>query len=763
MATSVDDDAFGRLVEERRPAVTTWRYASVFAAPHRPEPWWAEREGRECGWLEPGGTDDDRLRVGFDDAGLVVLVEERSFGDRAWSGREVWVPEGDGCWIIEAGFGVPIPAVFRVTLLVDPPGRVETLVWAERAGLDVGIEHWTWADGRPVRGVRAEAGEERWASASAFVAELDEEGRLNRLRRGVDAREFTEANRLAAGEVDGALMSALDDAAAVSCDSVIWRADLHRPEPVLRASADLEEILTDGLTRAVQSAVAAAGVDRPFAVEVRPAGDSDPGRARLPGIVRVASERFRDALRRFSSADGEALRRLWKAVEDGSGAEVKLADHCDAETLAACREINTATAIGRGFDDPDGQRADDVMDAVARRLAVTLNRPGAFRGTADPFLAVVEHGARFADEHGLKLARAAIGEEAVERFVKEMASTVDQRADAERVAGARQDRAELARWLTDRGLGAHAERLAHTVAVDAFRLAVADGEAGAHSRIGGDGLLPPGVPWPRTAAGRPLSFLAGIDLAEFPITDRHAAGPRAGWLLFWADMDDQGEALGFIGEPTPNEEGADARVLWLPAGVAPEPAVPPDDLADEPHVRLPLQHVAGTPQLTLPDGWDVGQELGLGVSEAEAYDEIAALLRYGPPSSDAPDAWFDEDVAIGGGDDARRPHVEGASFATFTFEIVECDPEDFDDAADNDSDVDMDDHAEGFRGLDEPDDWLLGAVSGVQGTGIAPGMVLLLHLGSIEFQDGGAIQFVIPRDALAAADFTQVVTEGDSC
>lgn len=749
MAASIDDDAFGRLVEERRPAVTTWRYASVFAAPHRPEPWWAERWGRECGWLEPGGTDDERLRVGFDNAGGVVLVEERSFGDRAWSGREVWIPDGAGCWIIEAGFGVPIPAVFRVTLLDGPPGRVETLLWAERAGRDVGVEQWTWADGRPVRGVRAEAGEERWASASAFVAELDEEGRLHRLLQGVVAREPTEANRLAAGEVDGALMSALDDAAMLSGDSVIWRADFHRPEPVLRASADLEEILTDGLTRAVQSAVAAAAVDRPFAVEVRPADRSDPGRARLPGIVRAASECFRDEVRRFSSADGEALRRLWKAVEDGSGAEVKLADHCDAETLAACREINTATAIGRRFDDPEGRRADDVMEAVARRLAVTLNRPGAFTGTADPFLAVVEYGPRFADDHGLELARAAIGQEAVERFAKEMASTIDQRSDAARVAGAREDRAELARWLTDRGLGAHAERLAHTVAVDGFRLAVTDDRTSAGSRIGGDGLLPPGASWPRTAAGRPLSFLAGIDLAEFAITDRHGDAPRTGWLLFWADMDDEGEALGFIGEPTPNEEGADARVLWLPAGVMPVPAAPPDDLADEPHVRLPLSHVTGRAQLTLPDAWDIGQELGLGVAEAEAYDEIAAYLRYGPPSFAEPNAWSDEDWT---GPNVVRLQV--------TFEV---DEGYIDEAEEDEIDVEMDDHVESVRGLDEPDDWLLGAVSGVQGVGIAPGMVLLLHLGSIEFQDGGAIQFVIPRDALAAADFTQVITEGDSC
>ena len=62
---------------------------------------------------------------------------------------------------------------------------------------------------------------------------------------------------------------------------------------------------------------------------------------------------------------------------------------------------------------------------------------------------------------------------------------------------------------------------------------------------------------------------------------------------------------------------------------------------------------------------------------------------------------------------------------------------------------------------------MLGHATGVQGHAVEEGTALLLHLGWDEplgfmFQDGGAIQFRIPREALAAADWSRICAEGDS-
>jgi hypothetical protein len=65
------------------------------------------------------------------------------------------------------------------------------------------------------------------------------------------------------------------------------------------------------------------------------------------------------------------------------------------------------------------------------------------------------------------------------------------------------------------------------------------------------------------------------------------------------------------------------------------------------------------------------------------------------------------------------------------------------------------------------DHWVLGAVTGVQGHPAEADTVLLLHVSNewdlqFEFLDGGAIQFRIPRDALAARDWARVVAEPGS-
>jgi Domain of unknown function (DUF1963) len=85
--------------------------------------------------------------------------------------------------------------------------------------------------------------------------------------------------------------------------------------------------------------------------------------------------------------------------------------------------------------------------------------------------------------------------------------------------------------LTVMGLPHEAEHLAHEVAATGLLLEPAHGT---RSRLGGPPLLPAGEPWPATADGVPLSFLAAIELSELP---PDGPLPPAGWLLFFAALD----------------------------------------------------------------------------------------------------------------------------------------------------------------------------------------------------------------------------------
>lgn len=76
-----------------------------------------------------------------------------------------------------------------------------------------------------------------------------------------------------------------------------------------------------------------------------------------------------------------------------------------------------------------------------------------------------------------------------------------------------------------------------------------------HSRLGGTGLLPAGEPWPTRPDGRPLSFVAALDLVELPTL---APLPPDGTLLVYWDFDwYQVEPFDWV---------AGTRVLYLPAG-----------------------------------------------------------------------------------------------------------------------------------------------------------------------------------------------------
>ncbi len=153
-------------------------------------------------------------------------------------------------------------------------------------------------------------------------------------------------------------------------------------------------------------------------------------------------------------------------------------------------------------------------------------------------------------------------------------------------------------------------------------------------------------------------------------------------------------------ESPENVEGAPTRVLYVPAGVELLTAESPDPSL---HV-LVCQHVLGVRQLSLPTDHETPQWLGLDGDAVDVYDEIAGILRYGNEALDF----------------TRGTH------------------------------------------------WVLGALVNVQGHPVKEDTVLLLHLSFDEkldflYLDDGAIQFRIPAAALAAAEWSAVYAESDSC
>jgi Domain of unknown function (DUF1963) len=190
----------------------------------------------------------------------------------------------------------------------------------------------------------------------------------------------------------------------------------------------------------------------------------------------------------------------------------------------------------------------------------------------------------------------------------------------------RNDRESLAALLAERGLAEQAERIANEVAEVGLRLQPATSVK--HSRLGGPSLLPAGELWPHARGERPLTFLAGLDLAELPV---HDGLPAAGPLLFFADLDND-EAEGLIDEAA-NAPGEAARLFYVPPGDDPIEIEPPTALNDV----LEPRRVEAVAQLTLPDDDEVGERLGLDAAQSDAYEEIANLLRYGDQAS-----WSDD-------------------------------------------------------------------------------------------------------------------------
>lgn len=192
------------------------------------------------------------------------------------------------------------------------------------------------------------------------------------------------------------------------------------------------------------------------------------------------------------------------------------------------------------------------------------------------------------------------------------------------------DRAALAQRLRDAGLTAdHARHLADDVAQVGLELQLSAARPGVTaSRLGGPGLLPAGMRWPRRGVrGRPLSFLGAIDLAEVRAAGGDARLPRTGTLLFYADIDN-GEAEGLV-DASGNGPLSPARALYVPQRTALRRATAPAAIVHGDHLVLRRRWVRFRARLTLSDAFDAAKLVGLAGDEAKAYDTIAAQLVAG--------------------------------------------------------------------------------------------------------------------------------------
>jgi uncharacterized protein YwqG len=116
------------------------------------------------------------------------------------------------------------------------------------------------------------------------------------------------------------------------------------------------------------------------------------------------------------------------------------------------------------------------------------------------------------------------------------------------------------------------------------------------SRLGGTPDLPAATEWP-TWGGRPLSFLAQLNLAELAAYPAAAALPAAGWLSFFYDAQEQ--PWGY----DPAHRGR-AAVLHheATAGLAPRPL--PAGLSTDAYTAFPVAPLLFAAEMTLPDPWE---------------------------------------------------------------------------------------------------------------------------------------------------------------
>jgi uncharacterized protein YwqG len=185
------------------------------------------------------------------------------------------------------------------------------------------------------------------------------------------------------------------------------------------------------------------------------------------------------------------------------------------------------------------------------------------------------------------------------------------------VSDLERDRDAYRARLVGAGLGAHADALL-ALARPAVRL-VPDPDAAVverGSRLGGTPDLDPGTPWPERD-GRPLAFVAQVDLATVAPHDVDGVLPRDGLLSFFYDVVDL--PWGF----DPADRGGSV-VLHTPASATTQPRPAPEALRDADavfgEVALDARAELSAPPYDVVDTDD----LGLTADEQEALADLEA-------------------------------------------------------------------------------------------------------------------------------------------
>lgn len=86
-------------------------------------------------------------------------------------------------------------------------------------------------------------------------------------------------------------------------------------------------------------------------------------------------------------------------------------------------------------------------------------------------------------------------------------------------------------------------------------------------QLGGSPALPRELDWPRSAAGRPLGFVAGVDLGRVPVGSLDIPLPADGMLLlFYRDPSEDPHERFLISDPVPVGQPPTAHIVFVPAG-----------------------------------------------------------------------------------------------------------------------------------------------------------------------------------------------------
>ncbi len=147
------------------------------------------------------------------------------------------------------------------------------------------------------------------------------------------------------------------------------------------------------------------------------------------------------------------------------------------------------------------------------------------------------------------------------------------------------------------------------------------------SRLGGQPDLPPGTAWP-TFDGRPLAFLAQLDLAELSSFPQFASGLPADGLLSFFSVFGWREDEGYYDPDLPDDNentqaGWSRFLLHKIDDVVPTP--PPGEVENLKPTTIEFREVIDLPRHELEP--EV-QQLSWSEDQWEAFDELADAFRY---------------------------------------------------------------------------------------------------------------------------------------